>query len=92
VRSYPLRRIYTLSLALVLAFLMSPSASADSSALTPKGKVKRAAARRRPAKRRRSARTTEVTYTCPMHRDVHEKSPGECPKCGMDLEAEKRGR
>jgi hypothetical protein len=54
--------------------------------------VKRSAAKRRPAKRRRNARPTEVTYTCPMHHDVHEKSPGECPKCGMDLEAEKRGR
>jgi ssDNA-binding Zn-finger/Zn-ribbon topoisomerase 1 len=23
-----------------------------------------------------------------MHKDVHTKSPGECPKCGMELELE----
>ena len=87
-----MRKIYILSLALVLAFLMSSSAAAASSRHAPKGRVKRTAAKRRPAKRRQSARPTEVTYTCPMHHDVHEKSPGECPKCGMDLEAEKRRR
>jgi len=87
-----LRKIYILSLALVLAFLMSSAAAAASSPHATKSKVKRTATKRRPAKRRRNARTTEVTYTCPMHHDVHAKSPGECPKCGMDLEAEKRGR
>lgn len=86
-----MRKIYTLSLALVLAFLMSSSAAA-STPHAPKGRLKRTAAKRRPAKRRQSARPTEVTYTCPMHHDVHMKSPGECPKCGMDLEAEKPGR
>lgn len=49
-------------------------------------------ARRRPAKRRKSAQTREVMYTCPMHSDVHLKSPGECPKCGMELEPEKPGK
>lgn len=87
-----MRKIYILSLALVLAFLMSSSAAAASSPRATKGKVKRTAAKRRPAKRRQGARPAEITYTCPMHHDVHEKSPGECPKCGMDLEAEKRGR
>jgi Cu(I)/Ag(I) efflux system membrane fusion protein len=24
-------------------------------------------------------------YTCPMHTSVHEKHPGKCPICGMDL-------
>jgi hypothetical protein len=24
-------------------------------------------------------------FFCPMHADVHELSPGKCPKCGMDL-------
>jgi Heavy metal binding domain len=24
-------------------------------------------------------------YTCPMHPEVKEKSPGSCPKCGMRL-------
>ncbi len=34
-------------------------------------------------------------YTCPMHPEVRESSPGRCPKCGMTLEsvvpAEKHG-
>jgi len=25
-------------------------------------------------------------YTCPMHPEVRQESPGECPKCGMHLE------
>ena len=24
-------------------------------------------------------------YTCPMHPEVVQSSPGKCPKCGMDL-------
>ena len=87
-----MRKIYLLSLVLVLAFLMSSTAASASSPRAPKGKVKRTAAKRRPAKRQQSARPTEVTYSCPMHHDVHEKSPGECPKCGMDLKAEKSGK
>lgn len=88
-----MRKVNILSLALVLSSLMiSPAEAAASSPHAPKAGVKRAAAKRRPAKRRRNARPVEVTYTCPMHHDVHEKSPGECPKCGMDLEAEKRGK
>ncbi len=27
-------------------------------------------------------------YTCPMHPDVRQQGPGECPKCGMALEPE----
>lgn len=87
-----MRKIYLLSLALVLASLMSSSAASASAPHTPKGKAKRTAAKPRTAKRRQSARPTEVTYSCPMHHDVHEKAPGECPKCGMDLQAEKRGK
>lgn len=26
-----------------------------------------------------------VTYTCPMHPEVTQPSPGKCPKCGMEL-------
>ena len=26
-----------------------------------------------------------IYYTCPMHPEVQEKNPGECPKCGMAL-------
>ena len=28
----------------------------------------------------------EVHYSCPMHPDVTAKSPGKCPKCGMELQ------
>lgn len=31
------------------------------------------------------ARPAEITYTCPMHPEVVQPSPGKCPKCGMDL-------
>ncbi len=27
-----------------------------------------------------------AAYTCPMHPEVHQDQPGECPKCGMALE------
>jgi len=27
-----------------------------------------------------------ATYTCPMHPEVRQEGPGECPKCGMALE------
>lgn len=30
--------------------------------------------------------TDTKTYTCTMHPDVISDKPGECPKCGMDLE------
>ena len=27
-----------------------------------------------------------ATYTCPMHPEVNSDKPGQCPKCGMNLE------
>ncbi len=88
-----MRKMNILSLALVLASLMtSPAAAVASSRHTPNGRAQRSVARRPQAKRRGNARSAEVTYTCPMHHDVHLKSPGECPKCGMDLEVEKLGK
>jgi CopA family copper-resistance protein len=30
-----------------------------------------------------------VTYTCPMHPEIHADKPGNCPKCGMKLIKEK---
>ena len=32
--------------------------------------------------------TTGIIYTCPMHPEVRQNHPGNCPKCGMTLEAE----
>ena len=31
-----------------------------------------------------------VTYTCPMHPEIHSTKPGNCPKCGMKLIKEKQ--
>ena len=33
-----------------------------------------------------------VVYTCPMHPEVRESKPGECPKCGMTLIPSRRER
>jgi Cu+-exporting ATPase len=30
-----------------------------------------------------------VAYTCPMHPEVRQKEPGDCPKCGMALEQDR---
>ncbi len=27
----------------------------------------------------------KVEYTCPMHPEVIQNKPGDCPKCGMEL-------
>ncbi len=32
-----------------------------------------------------------MIYTCPMHPEIEQDHPGECPKCGMTLEPRKRG-
>ncbi len=29
--------------------------------------------------------TAGTYFTCPMHPEVHEAGPGQCPKCGMTL-------
>src|ERR1022692_3304817 len=34
----------------------------------------------------RTASTGQVEYTCPMHPEVRQRGPGNCPKCGMTLE------
>jgi Cu+-exporting ATPase len=33
------------------------------------------------------ARREEILYTCPMHPEVRQPEPGNCPKCGMALES-----
>ena len=30
-------------------------------------------------------------YTCPMHPEIEQVGPGDCPKCGMDLEPKEAG-
>ncbi len=34
----------------------------------------------------------ETIYTCPMHPEVRQSTPGRCPGCGMELIKEKRGK
>ncbi len=34
------------------------------------------------------ARDASSAYTCPMHPEVRQEGPGDCPKCGMALEPE----
>ena len=83
----------TLSLA-ALAVTIAPAAGARA-ARVPEGQGRQqaeAGTRRRPVKRRKSVQVQESTYTCPMHNDVHSKSPGECPKCKMELELEQPGK
>ena len=33
-----------------------------------------------------SAATAGTVYTCPMHPEIRQDHPGNCPKCGMALE------
>src|SRR3546814_17893618 len=42
----------------------------------------------RPREEREPARPVAkgATYTCPMHPEVEQEGPGDCPKCGMALE------
>ena len=48
--------------------------------------------RQQPVKmRKKENRRRLVHYVCPMHPDIRSKSHGRCPKCSMDLVAEKRG-
>ena len=37
-------------------------------------------------KRSSSGKDDRRVYTCPMHPEVEQVGPGDCPKCGMDLE------
>jgi heavy metal-binding protein len=44
-----------------------------------------------PAARAKARAKTEVRYSCPMHPEVVAQAAGRCPKCGMNLEAQKAG-
>jgi hypothetical protein len=39
----------------------------------------------------KTEQSAKVEYTCPMHDDVVQDKPGQCPKCGMDLVEKKTG-
>ncbi|MBV9129213.1 MAG: copper-translocating P-type ATPase, partial [Verrucomicrobia bacterium] len=34
---------------------------------------------------------TKIIYTCPMHPEIEQDHPGDCPKCGMPLESKTAG-
>jgi uncharacterized paraquat-inducible protein A len=47
--------------------------------------------RQQRVKTRKKNRRQVVHYVCPMHPDIRSKRQGTCPKCLMDLVAEKPG-
>jgi hypothetical protein len=53
------------------AILVGRSSFLSPVAATPKGKA---------------AVAEDARYTCPMHPEVRQAQPGDCPKCGMPLE------
>jgi Cu+-exporting ATPase len=42
-----------------------------------------------PPKEQPKGNEAKGDYTCPMHPEIHQPSPGSCPKCGMALEPAK---
>ncbi|GHB29507.1 copper-translocating P-type ATPase [Pseudovibrio japonicus] len=38
------------------------------------------------SKKQQAAQAQDVDYTCPMHPEIVQKGPGQCPICGMTLE------
>lgn len=74
---------------LVLTFGELPSAAAIHD--QDQRPAHRRASRQRVKTRKKENRRRLVHYVCPMHPDIRSKSHGTCPKCLMDLVAEKRG-
>jgi Cu+-exporting ATPase len=48
-------------------------------------------ARRRKDEAKADGGAESGIYTCPMHPEVEQEGPGDCPKCGMDLEPKEAG-
>ena len=82
-------------LVLTLSELPSPSAIHDRDQRQvhrqAAGPHHRAARHRLKTRKKENRQRRLVQYVCPMHRDIRAKSHGKCPKCLMDLVAEKRG-
>ena len=72
-----------------LAFVEPASASAIHNGHHHKNnkRVTKPARQRARAQRKTSRRA--ISYVCPMHPDIRAKSSGTCPKCLMDLVAER---
>ncbi len=62
---------------------------AHSSSKTPVGAAAASNAAQNPAAGTGTATATGTgtVYTCPMHPEIRQSQPGNCPKCGMTLEA-----
>ncbi len=75
---------------LVLTFGELPTASAIHDQ-DQRPAPRRAARQRVKTRKKENPRRRLVHYVCPMHPDIRSKSHGTCPKCLMELVAEKRG-
>ena len=88
---------FGITVMLVLTFAELPSASAIHDQdqrpedRQPVDQHRRAAQQRVKKRKKENRRRRLVQYVCPMHPDIRSKSHGTCPKCLMDLVAEKRG-
>jgi uncharacterized paraquat-inducible protein A len=74
---------------LVLTFAELPSASAIHDQ-DQRPAYRRATRQRVKTRKKENAGDWSTTF-CPMHPDMRSKSHGTCPKCLMNLVAEKRG-
>lgn len=74
-----------------LAFAEPPSASAIHDQHQRQEHRRTVSRRNRAARQRVKARrkANRISYVCPMHREIRSNSRGTCPKCLMDLVADK---
>ena len=63
-------------------FLANPQKYLEPAAADPPA----TAAERAPAPEAAAAAAASTVYTCPMHPEIRQDRPGNCPKCGMTLE------
>ena len=79
-----------IAVVLGLTFVESPGASAiHNQHRYAVSRRHRAARQRLKAQRKAGWRRDAISYVCPMHPDIRSNSRGKCPKCLMDLVAEK---
>jgi len=67
----------------------TPAAPAALASSAPATKARPAPATKKPAPA--AAAPAGTVWTCPMHPEVRSDKPGQCPKCGMNLEPKPRG-
>jgi hypothetical protein len=75
-----------------LAFVEPASASATHDGHHHKNNNRVTKPARPRARAHKKASRRAISYVCPMHTDIREKSSGTCPKCLMDLVAERARR